>query len=206
MPRVHPWARGVDAARFTPRRRCADLRATLAPDGEVLVGYVGRLAPEKHVHRLAALAGLPGIRLVVVGAGTQRDAPAHRAARRGLPRLPRRRRARPPLRLARRLRLTPDPTETFCQAVQEALASGLPVVAPDTGGPRDLVLPGRTGHLVGDDTALRDAVEHLLDPAVRARFGATARRSVLRRTWSTVGDELVAHYTAVLTDSEQRAA
>ena len=58
-----------DAARFTPRRRCADLRATLAPDGEVLVGYVGRLAPEKHVHRLAALAGLPGIRLVVVGAG-----------------------------------------------------------------------------------------------------------------------------------------
>jgi hypothetical protein len=33
---------------------------------------------------------------------------------------------------------------------------------------------------------------------VRARFGATARRSVLRRTWSTVGDELIAHYAAVL--------
>jgi phosphatidylinositol alpha 1,6-mannosyltransferase len=90
------------------------------------------------------------------------------------------------------------PAETFCQAVQEALASGLPVVAPDTGGPRDLVLPDRTGYLVGDDTALRDGVRRLLDPAVRARFGATGRRSVLRRTWTTVGDELIAHYGAVL--------
>ena len=49
-------------------------------------------------------------------------------------------------------------------------------------------------------------MEHLLDPAVRARFGATARRSVLRRTWTTAGDELVAHYTAVPAGSEQRAA
>ena len=58
--------------------------------------------------------------------------------------------------------------------------------------------------------ALRDAVRRLLDPAVRARFGATARRSVLRRTWSTVGDELIAHYAAVLdgfpVNSDVRAA
>ena len=58
--------------------------------------------------------------------------------------------------------------------------------------------------------ALRDAVRRLLDSAVRARFGATARRSVLRRTWSTVGDELIAHYAAVLdgfpVNSDVRAA
>jgi phosphatidylinositol alpha 1,6-mannosyltransferase len=41
-------------------------------------------------------------------------------------------------------------------------------------------------------------VSRLLDPAVRGRFGATARRSVLRRTWSTVGNELIAHYAAAL--------
>jgi phosphatidylinositol alpha 1,6-mannosyltransferase len=197
VPRVHRWARGVDAARFTPRKRSAALRAELAPNGEVLVGYVGRLAPEKHVHRLAALADLPGVLLVVVGSG-----PSEARLRALLPGavflgfrdgddLAR-------LYASLDVFVHTGPAETFCQAVQEALASGLPVVAPDAGGPRDLVLPDRTGHLVGDDAALRDAVRRLLDPAVRARFGATARRSVLRRTWSTVGDELIAHYNGVL--------
>jgi len=47
-------------------------------------------------------------------------------------------------------------------------------------------------------------------PGGGARFGTTARRSVLRRTWSTVGDELIAHYAAVLdgfpVNSDVRAA
>jgi glycosyltransferase involved in cell wall biosynthesis len=47
----------------------ADLRAGLAPRGKLLVGYLGRLAPRKRVHLLAAVCGLPGVRLVVVGDG-----------------------------------------------------------------------------------------------------------------------------------------
>ena len=72
VPRVHHWGRGVDVAHFCPSRRDERLRAQLAPHGEVLVGFVGRLAPEKKVLRLSALQGIPGIRLVVVGDGPDR--------------------------------------------------------------------------------------------------------------------------------------
>jgi phosphatidylinositol alpha 1,6-mannosyltransferase len=212
VPRVHRWARGVDTRRFTPARRSAGLRAELAPDGELLVGYVGRLAPEKQVERLAVLGGMPGVRLVVVGAG-----PSEERLRAALPEA-----AFLGFRSGDELAaiyasldvfVHTGPAETFCQAVQEALASGLPVVAPDAGGPRDLVLPGRTGYLVpprpdGADAAdpgsrvadaeLRAAVETLRDPLRRTAFGSAARRSVLRRTWSVVGDELIAHYLDVL--------
>ncbi|MHA6792597.1 glycosyltransferase family 4 protein [Pseudonocardia bannensis] len=212
VPRVHQWARGVDTRRFTPSKRDTGLRRTLAPSGELLVGYVGRLAPEKQVERLAALAGVPGMRLVVVGAG-----PAEERLRALLPdaaflgfrggdELAR-------IYASLDVFVHTGPSETFCQAVQEALASGLPVVAPDAGGPRDLVLPGRTGFLVpprpdgaeaGDraavaaDARLRAAVLALTEAGTRAAFGAAARQSVLRRTWSTVCDELLAHYAEVI--------
>ena len=70
--------------------------------------------------------------------------------------------------------------ETFCQVVQEALASGLPVIAPDAGGPRDLVTPWRTGLLLGVnefEARLPEAVAHLV--AERQRYALAARRSVL---------------------------
>jgi phosphatidylinositol alpha 1,6-mannosyltransferase len=94
------------------------------------------------------------------------------------------------------------PFETFCQTVQEAMASGIPVVAPAAGGPLDLVAHGRTGLLVPprDEGAVRDAVAVLAaDPALRAAYGAEARRTVEGRTWAAVGDQLIGHYADVLT-------
>ncbi len=69
IPRVFRWGRGVDTKLFSPERSDGQLRERLAPNGELLVGYVGRLAPEKQVARLAALNAMPGIRIVVVGDG-----------------------------------------------------------------------------------------------------------------------------------------
>src|SRR6185437_454463 len=80
IERVWLWARGVDSARFDPAKRSERLRAELAPGGELLVGYVGRLAPEKRVELLAQVATLPGVRLVIVGSG-----PAEAMARRAMP-------------------------------------------------------------------------------------------------------------------------
>ena len=101
----------------------------------------------------------------------------------------------------------PGEHETFCQAVQEAMASGLPVVAPNAGGPRDLVAPMHTGLLldVGEfEAKLSGAVDHLL--AERQRYSIAARRSVLGRTWPAVCAQLVGHYEDVLGLRGVRAA
>jgi phosphatidylinositol alpha 1,6-mannosyltransferase len=207
VPRVHRWGRGVDTDHFRPSRRDERLRAQLAPHGEVLVGFVGRLAPEKKVLRLSALQDVPGIRLVVVGDGPDLRELARRlpgAAFLGFKTGDELAQAYASLDVF----VHTGPFETFCQAVQEALACGLPVIAPDAGGPRDLVTHGGTGFLLpetfdsGADevfgAALRAAVRILVDdPGLRIRCGAAARRSVLRRTWPAVCDELLGHYAAV---------
>jgi phosphatidylinositol alpha 1,6-mannosyltransferase len=93
------------------------------------------------------------------------------------------------------------PYETFGQTLQEAAASGLPVVAPAVGGPLDLVADGVTGFLVppSDPDAFAAAVARLAaDPAMRAAFGTAGRRRVLGRGWPALTEELLGHYAQVL--------
>jgi phosphatidylinositol alpha 1,6-mannosyltransferase len=200
IQRVWLWGRGVDTVRFDPARRSGQLRTELTPNGEVLAGYVGRLAPEKRIDLLAQVATLPGVRLVVVGSG-----PADAAARRAMPAAVflGQRQGEELARIYASLDVFvhSGPHETFGQTLQEAAASGLPVVAPAAGGPIDLVGDGVTGFLVPprDPSALADAVARLAaDPGLRARQGRAARQRVLGRTWTALGDELIGHYEAVL--------
>jgi len=204
---VARWSRGVDVDQFNPAHRSELLRRHLAPRGEVVVGYVGRLAAEKQVERLAALTDVPGTRLVIVG-----DGPLRSRLERRMPR------ARfLGFRTGGDLSATlasmdvfvhPGEAETFCQAVQEALASAVPVVAPAAGGPLDLIQHGVNGWLfpARRPDLLRGAVSELAgDPAARAAMGRAARASVEERTWPRLGDELLGHYEAVLGVDVRRA-
>ncbi len=204
VPRLALWGRGVDAERFTCARRDTSgvraLRAQLAPAGEVLVGYVGRIAPEKRVERLAALQGLDGVRTVVVG-----DGPSRQAVARALPgaaflgRLDGEHLA--DAYAALDVFVHTGTEETFGQTLQEAMASGVPVVAPAAGGPLDLLAPGVQGLLYApeDDADLARCVRRLADdPALRAAMGSAGRAHVLPRSWQALGDELLGHYAAVV--------
>jgi len=209
VERIHLWRRGVDDVQFHPGRRSAGLRRVLAPNGEVVVGFVGRLAVEKQIDLLADVSRRPGVRLVVVG-----DGPAGPALRKALPRATF-------LGVRRGLQLAriyasfdifahTGPYETFGQAVQEAMASGLPVVAPRAGGPVDLVQHDRTGYLVPpfESAGFTAAIDDLArDPLKRAEFGAAGSRAIEGRSWSAVGDELIGHYEHVCAASmfERRA-
>ncbi|MBI2362254.1 MAG: glycosyltransferase, partial [Elusimicrobia bacterium] len=70
--------------------------------------------------------------------------------------------------------------EGLPNAVLEAMAHGLPVVASAVPGNKDLVSDGATGFLAGDERVLRTRVEELLgDPSLRARLGAAGKSRVL---------------------------
>ncbi len=125
------------------------------------------------MHLLAGVADIPGVKLVVVG-----DGPAKEALGKLIPRA-----VFTGLKTGSELHelvasfdvfVHPGGNETFSQAVQEALASGVPVVAAAAGGPLDLVRDGRTGLLypAHDRAAMRGAVEELAaDPETAAADG-----------------------------------
>jgi phosphatidylinositol alpha 1,6-mannosyltransferase len=202
VPRVARWGRGVDTTLFHPdRARSARVRAArrrIAPHGETVVGYVGRLAPEKEVERLAELGGVPGIRVVVAGGG-----PSSALLERRLRHLdvtftgPLHGEALADAYAMLDVFVHTGPWETFGQTLQEAHAAGLPVVAPAAGGPLDLVTPGLDGELYDPDVpqALRAAVLRVVADRDRAaRMGSAGRLRVEGTTWEAVGDELLAHH------------
>lgn len=191
---VRLWRRGVDGTLFSPSKRCERLRESWGTNGRVVVGYVGRLANEKRVEALSVLADDPRVRLVIVGDGPQRE-----RLQRLLPGA-----IFPGFlsgeTLARHFAsfdvfVHTGSNETFCQTLQEALASGVPCVAPAQGGPLDIVANQMNGLLFtpGDTAHLRACVEQLIDSGTRARLAQRSRGSVEGRTWRSVNEQLLEH-------------
>ncbi|MBC8162925.1 MAG: glycosyltransferase family 1 protein [Roseiflexaceae bacterium] len=201
--RLRLWGRGVDTVRFHPGHRSEAWRRSVGaqPDERVLL-YVGRLATEKRVELLVeALRQTENARLVLVGDGPARPGLEH--AFRGLP-----------AHFSGFLRgddlaaayasadmfVFPSDTETFGQVVQEAMASGLPVVAARAGGVTDLVRDQVTGTFFepGSSAKLGAQLATLLAMPERYQaMGRAGRAAAELRSWPSVMDELLGHYTRV---------
>ncbi|ALV45612.1 alpha-mannosyltransferase [Arthrobacter alpinus] len=202
IPRIELWRRGVDTERFHPEKRSAVFRQKVAPQGQKIIGYVGRLALEKQVEDLAVLASIPDTQLVIVGDGPQREyleqilPNAYFTGFLGGEELA-------SAMASFDLFVHPGELETFCQTIQEAMACGVPVVATGRGGPVDLVDSSRTGWLYapGDLLQLRDYVLDLMgDEAKRTAFGAAAFHQVQGRSWHVVCEQLMDIYSQAIAD------
>ena len=203
---VELWGRGVDAELFHPERRTSAsvraLRERFAPDGERIIGYVGRLAPEKQVARLVEVCGIPNTRVVIVGDGPDRLELEDRFA--GYPVTFTGRLSGEELAdayAAMDVFVHCGTEETFGQTIQEAHASGLPVIAPSKGGQRHLIREGVDGYLV-DHTrwgSFRDKAWTLTqDDHLRHEMSQSARNAVAGKTWEKNNEALLRYYERAL--------
>jgi glycosyltransferase involved in cell wall biosynthesis/GT2 family glycosyltransferase len=203
-PRVIPL--GIDPTEFAP----ADASTQNARDTEdtpIVVGFLGRLVPEKGVGLLmTAAVGEPRLRLRIGGVGPMSDALRADAARLGIedrvefvgavapqdvpsfyqsidvlgvPSVP-----------------TPNWTEQFGRVAIEAMACGVPVVASDAGALPEVV--GGAGIVVPHDDAdaLRDALVEAAGSR-RAQLQAAGRRRAGECTWEAVADQYLELYRSV---------
>ncbi len=199
--RLRLWERGVDTKRFTPARRNAIWRTRLLAGRDpsrLLVLYVGRMAKEKHLETLREIATDPSLALTLIGGGNYLadiqqvlaatdahftgylvgDDLANAFA-------------------AADVFVFPGPAETFGQVVLEALASGLPAIVTDRGGPATIVKNGQTGFIcaVDDSAAFADRVRTLRNnPELRAQMAHQARQAAEQRPWLSIMRQLEGYY------------
>jgi len=212
--KVDVWGRGIDLKAYDPARKQSfeveALRAKYVKPGNLLVGFVGRLAAEKQVERMSELFGVQGVDFLIVGDGPERPMLEAKFAGR-------------PVTFAGRLEgdalanayaaldvfVHFGTEETFGQTIQEAQASQLPVIAPARGGPMHLIEDGVTGYLVDPDQPRpyrQRLLELLGDEGLRRKIAKQARESVVGRTWERNNATLLEHYQVAISNQKAKNA
>lgn len=203
--RVDIWGRGVDSQIYNPCRRTDQWRKRLTggrPEVPLLI-YAGRLAIEKRVDVLRpVLAGIPGIRLAILGDGPERANLESLFA--GTATVFTGRLTGEDLAAAYAsgdIFVFPGENETFGNVVLEAMASGLPCLVAAHSGLRDRVRNGVDGFLFepGNSAQLATLVRWLLqDNAYRLELGRKALAFARTQTWQANLEGLLGKYESTI--------
>lgn len=192
--KIMTYPRGVDISRFTPDKRNGFYKGKFRVQESVKLIYVGRVSREKNMDVLteafATIAGIrPEVHLIVVGDGPYREimqrkltgmavtftgyldgddlAQAYASAD---------------------IFVFPSATDTFGNVVLEAQASGIPVIVTDCGGPKENLIPDKTGLVVeaGNPDALVRAILRLTDhPELLGYMRSSARDYTEKRSFDS---------------------
>ncbi len=195
------WGRGVDTQRFSPTKYTTQWRNRLTngnPQDPLLI-TVGRLSREKRIHWLRPiLEQSPNLRLAIIGDGPARpelenlfagtntvftgyllgEELAHAYA-------------------SADIFAFSSANETFGNVALEALASGLPVVAPQAGGVLDFIKHNHNGLLTAPESQT-DFIHAILtlvhNPSLRSQLTQQARYDAENRSWGRILDQLIEDY------------
>ncbi len=177
--------RGVDTVTFDPAKRTRT-------DGAFVIGFVGRLQPEKNVRTLAGIekillgVGESNFRFLVVGSGGEEAWLAENIRNLELTGLLRGEALAEAYANMDVFAFT-STTDTFGNVVQEAFASGVPAVVTPHGGPKFIVRENETGFVESDAAGFAARIQLLMRDRERlARMKRAARAQALEATWEKV--------------------
>jgi phosphatidylinositol alpha 1,6-mannosyltransferase len=196
-------SRGVDTEKFSPEKRRVN-------DGILRLGFVGRLRAEKNVRMLVDLekefikAGKTNFKFLIVGEGNERE------------------------HLEKNLQFAeftgflegeqlseayanmdvfvfPSETDAFGNVAQEALASGVPAIVSNQGGPKFIVKHNETGFVAENfKDFVKFSLELMNDPERLATMKRTAREKTLTNSWDAVFDTVYEAYSECIKISEEK--
>ncbi|MGA9718713.1 MAG: glycosyltransferase [Acidobacteriaceae bacterium] len=189
--------RGVDTVAFSPAHRDRP-----ADDRDFVLGFVGRLSIEKNIALLVAIQqqlqqqSAKRFRFLIIGHGGEEKWLRQRLVYAEFSGVLRGR------ELARAYAnmdafVFPSHTDTFGNAVLEALASGVPAIVTRDGGPAWIVRDAETGFIRADHDFARAIVALASDPATHAGMRERARRYALSASWDAVFENVYARYETV---------
>jgi len=190
-------ARGVDTELFHPRRRERF-------GWPFTIGFVGRITVEKNVGALVEIerglraAGIADCRFLIVGQGSSEGYLRSNLKNRDLAGV------LTGEELARAYAnmdvfVFPSKTDTFGNVVLEALASGVPALVTDEGGPQFIVKEGATGHICKEDAAFVDRIIELKQsPEKLATMRRHSRQQAEATSWDSVFDAVYRAYEVAL--------
>lgn len=207
------WSRGVDCQLFHPDHDKKSFRTRHCLHGKYILTYVGRLAPEKNIEMLFAVAKLippemkERIHWLFVGDGPLRHDLEEQAETNmsffgymdG--------KHLAEIYSASDLFVFPSASETFGNVVLESLASGTPVIGVNAGGVKNIIKEGVTGYLCtpGNAPEMTNAITQLLNnDKRREQMGIAGREYALTKRWDRIFETLIWHYETVIEETSQQ--
>ncbi|NLI91698.1 MAG: glycosyltransferase family 1 protein [Peptococcaceae bacterium] len=205
------WKRGIDLELFSPKHKKEEVRSQIAASGEILLLYVGRISVEKELDVLMKAVKILGDRglhfkLAVVGDGPYRQELESRRDPNVVFLGYRSGKELQSIYASSDVFVFPSGSETYGNVILEAMASGLPVVAPYSGGIKENLVAGFNGVAfeAGNETDMAEKIEFMIiDKGLRTKLGVNAEKSVEKKTWDSVFEELFLLYSSFLKENRE---
>lgn len=185
--------RGVDTEFLSPQKRKRD-------DNQIVLGFVGRLRPEKNVRLLGEIqtalqnAKVENYKFLIVGEGGERswlESNLRNCELTGEIFGEKLANAYANMDLF----VFPSQTDAFGNVVLEAMSSGVPAVVMSEGGPKFLIDNGTNGFIANGEKDFVETVARLVaNPQHLRALGQAARRSAEDNSWERVFEKMFEYY------------